>query len=68
MTLDGVAARAAGLVLSLALASLIAACPERADPVSAPASEGGPGRILYLTHCQGCHGLEGRGDGPAAAS
>ena len=56
-------------VLSLTLASLIAASPEQADrAASAPASDGGPGRVLYLTHCQGCHGLEGRGDGPAAAS
>jgi mono/diheme cytochrome c family protein len=53
----------AGLALGLA------ACPERADRTpAAPASEGGPGRILYLTYCQGCHGVAGRGDGPAAAS
>jgi len=58
-----------GTALLLVLASLIAASGDRADrAASAPASEGGPGRILYLTHCQGCHGLEGRGDGPAAAS
>lgn len=71
MALDSVPARAARLVLLLALASPIAACGEsgdRAAPTPAPAGEGGPGRILYLTHCQGCHGLEGRGDGPAAAS
>ena len=53
----------AGLVVGLA------ACPERTDRTpGAPAREGGPGRILYLTYCQGCHGLAGRGDGPAAAS
>jgi mono/diheme cytochrome c family protein len=47
----------------------LAACPERTDRTAgAPAREGGPGRILYLTYCQGCHGLAGRGDGPAAAS
>ena len=57
--------RVRGTALLLALASFIAACSERPDrAVSAPASESGPGRILYLTHCQGCHGLEGRGDGP----
>ena len=61
--------RVRGAVLLLALATLIAASPEQADrAASAPATGGGPGRILYLTHCQGCHGLEGRGDGPAAAS
>jgi mono/diheme cytochrome c family protein len=31
-------------------------------------SDGGSGQILYLAYCQGCHGLEGHGDGPAAAS
>jgi mono/diheme cytochrome c family protein len=61
--------RVSGTVLLLALTSLIAASPERADrAASAPTSDGGPGRILYLAHCQGCHGLDGRGDGPAAAS
>jgi mono/diheme cytochrome c family protein len=69
VALDSVPARAARLVLLLALASPIAACGESADHAApAPASAGGPGRILYLTHCQGCHGLDGRGDGPAAAS
>ena len=61
--------RVRGTALVLALASLVAASPEQADrSATAPSSEGGPGRILYLTHCQGCHGLEGRGNGPAAAS
>lgn len=26
------------------------------------------GGAMYQTRCQGCHGAEGRGDGPAAAS
>jgi mono/diheme cytochrome c family protein len=61
--------RVQAAALLLALACFIAASPDRADRTApAPASEGGPGRVLYLTHCQGCHGLEGRGDGPAAAS
>jgi mono/diheme cytochrome c family protein len=61
--------RVRGAALVLAVASLVAASPQRADrTATAPASEGGPGRILYLTDCQGCHGLDGRGDGPAAAS
>ena len=31
--------------------------------------ESGPlvGRKLYMTHCYSCHGMTGRGDGPAAA-
>ena len=52
----------AGLTLGLA------ACPERRGAAGVPAREGGAGQILYLTYCQGCHGVAGRGDGPAAAS
>lgn len=26
------------------------------------------GKALYLKHCSGCHGVEGRGDGPGAAT
>lgn len=26
------------------------------------------GKAVYERHCQGCHGVSGRGDGPAAAS
>ena len=58
--------------LAVGLASLVlgfAACPGRPDrTAAAPAGEGGPGRILYLTYCQSCHGVAGAGDGPAAAS
>ena len=37
---------------------------------SSAADEGGHpvGRGEYLMHCSGCHGMGGRGDGPAAAS
>lgn len=51
----------------LALSAL--GCPERSGrTVAGGAGEGGPGRILYLTYCQSCHGVAGRGDGPAAAA
>jgi mono/diheme cytochrome c family protein len=64
--------RLRGTALAVGLASLVlglAACPERtARTAAAPAGEGGPGRILYLTYCQSCHGVTGRGDGPVAAS
>jgi mono/diheme cytochrome c family protein len=60
------------VALAVSLAGLmvgLAACPQRADrTAAAPAGKGGPGRILYLTYCQSCHGLAGQGDGPAAAS
>jgi hypothetical protein len=62
----GSMARAVGLAC---LVAGLAACAERTDRTAAVSTgEGGPGRILYLTYCQGCHGLGGRGDGPAAAS
>lgn len=59
------------LVLSglMSLVVGLAACHERTERMAdVAAGGGGPGRILYLTYCQGCHGLTGRGDGPAAAS
>ena len=39
-------------------------------PVAAAGGSGehGPGRILYHTYCQSCHGDAGRGDGRAASS
>lgn len=44
-----------------ALAGCLAGCvDERTDPVS--------GADLYRRHCASCHGVEGRGDGPLAAS
>lgn len=52
---------------SVALALALAACGEAKDP-QRPAGAGGPGQILYLTYCQSCHGIGGRGDGLAAAS
>ena len=56
----------------LALASCVTgliSCDGRTDrPLGAPVGERGPGQILYLTYCQGCHGVGGRGDGAAAAS
>jgi len=36
-----------------------------AQPVYSIAQEPGPGRKLYLTYCTGCHGVSGKGDGPA---
>ncbi len=61
-----------GRALISGLAALLlglAACADRAEQPAAPAptTAVGPGRILYLTYCQSCHGLAGRGDGPVAA-
>ena len=46
----------AGLALTLALASTVAA-QDKAE-----------GRKYYVTYCSGCHGESGKGDGPAAES
>src|SRR5205807_9582760 len=37
----------------------------RADP---SAAEAPPGKALFAQYCAACHGAEGRGDGPSAAS
>lgn len=36
-----------------------------ADP-STPATRADAGRHWYVTYCASCHGVDGRGDGPAA--
>ena len=46
-----------GLVLALAAGG----CEPAAEPPPT-------GQILFLRHCASCHGPEGRGDGPLAAS
>lgn len=61
--------RAARLPLAVALGLLLLGCQESKEPVvTEPAGARGPGQILYLTYCQSCHGVAGRGNGPAAAS
>ena len=36
-----------------------------AQPLLSGAREPGAGRKLYLAYCTGCHGVSGKGDGPA---
>jgi mono/diheme cytochrome c family protein len=48
-------------------AALVAGVPWAAR-FAARAAVNSPGRILYLTYCESCHGLGGAGDGPAARS
>ena len=38
------------------------------DPTSDSAAAIAQGQALYEVHCLGCHGSEGRGDGPLAAN
>jgi mono/diheme cytochrome c family protein len=38
------------------------------DPAADAAAAIAQGRALYEVHCVGCHGVEGRGDGPLAAN
>jgi len=52
----------------LLLAAALSAAPPRDPPVKASerGSRAMSGRELYIAYCASCHGLEGRGDGPAA--
>lgn len=45
-------------------ALLAAACGNDGEGVRREASMGGPGRIVYFTYCESCHGADGRGHGP----
>lgn len=38
------------------------------NPVAADAQSISQGKTLYTTYCSPCHGLKGKGDGPAAAN
>jgi mono/diheme cytochrome c family protein len=65
----GAGGAAAGLIVLVALAFALGC---RAGAASSSSREGAPsrevlnGRQLYATHCQVCHGEQGRGDGPSA--
>jgi mono/diheme cytochrome c family protein len=50
------------------IAAMLAACDAWDRHFAAQAAVNSPGRILYLTYCESCHGLGGAGDGPAASS
>ncbi|MFI5315597.1 MAG: c-type cytochrome [Myxococcota bacterium] len=54
----GIGLGAAALAASVVLCASFA----RSDPSGDP----GEGRKLYETHCQFCHGVSGKGDGPLA--
>jgi mono/diheme cytochrome c family protein len=62
------AARAGRVLASGLLAALLAACDAWDRHLAAQAAVNSPGRILYLTYCESCHGVAGNGDGPAAGS
>lgn len=62
----GLATRA--LVLAGAAAGLAGCDDLTSHPLASRVGEGGAGEILYLTYCQSCHGVAGRGDGAAAPS
>ncbi|WP_321476708.1 cytochrome c [uncultured Paludibaculum sp.] len=55
-------------VLLIAAASSTFAGPPRARQSFAPAPGPESGNGLFKSHCASCHGLSGKGDGPAAAA
>jgi mono/diheme cytochrome c family protein len=48
-----------GVLLGACMAAAQSPAPPEVGPTAA-------GRQLYVRYCSSCHGLEGRGDGPAA--
>ena len=58
----------AGLALALGLAACGSGDEGRRAPAPAAAPEAADGRVVYETRCAPCHGVDGRGDGPAAAT
>ncbi len=51
------------------LACLFAACTRDVEvPLSVATGPSGPGRMLYVTYCESCHGSSGTGDGPVASA
>jgi len=69
--LAGLAGLALALLLGFAALGRGEATESGSESGSAPTARppvGGAGRVLYLTYCQGCHGVDGKGDGPAASA
>lgn len=60
------AARSDGGRAAVLAAALGCALVTSASPAAAQAQAPGRGEPLYLKWCAGCHGEDGRGDGPAA--
>ena len=61
------ALRGAIPILALAIAGAAPLGAEAPDAATT-AKPGGPGAVLYLSYCESCHGVAGRGDGPAAGA
>jgi DMSO reductase family type II enzyme heme b subunit len=54
------------LVLTLTLGVIPAAFAQEGDKSSILAEGSNPGQRIYNKRCSGCHGMDGKGDGPAA--
>lgn len=55
-------------ILAILAWGLAGGAPPR-EPIARPSERAAPlasGRELYVAYCASCHGLDGRGDGPAA--
>ena len=54
-------------IAGVAALALLVGCAERPEP-AAPTPISGPGQVLYLSHCEGCHGVSGEGNERVASS
>ncbi|MGJ5813358.1 c-type cytochrome [Paludibaculum fermentans] len=59
--------KAFAFLIVMAASSTFAAPPRTVKPVS-PKSGPESGNGLFKSYCASCHGLQGKGDGPAAAA
>lgn len=57
-----------GAVVAAAVPRIYADSPPAANPLAATPEVRAAGKVVYEQNCAGCHGLSGRGDGPAAKS
>ena len=58
--------RASALVLWAAIASPAGSMAQAGSPADASEDSVVRGELLFQAHCVACHGVDGRGDGPAA--
>jgi len=58
--------RASALLLWAAIAGPVGSLGQAGSPAEAREDSVVRGEVLFQAHCAACHGVDGRGDGPAA--